>query len=72
MESARVRSGDLNPERWGGTSAMEKAHGGARADRRAARGAFDVVHARHVAYLRADMAIVMVGAFDACVWRERL
>ena len=30
------------------------------------------IYVRDVAYLRADMAIVMVGAFDACVWRERL
>ena len=34
--------GRPKPRAWGGTSAMEKAHGGARADRCAARGALDV------------------------------
>ena len=64
--------GRPKPRAWGGTSAMEK-----RTEERGPTGApregrSTWIYVRDVAYLRADMAIVMVGAFDACVWRERL
>ena len=72
-ESARARSiGRPKPRAWGGTSAWKK-----RTEERGPTGApregrSTWIYVRDVAYLRADMAIVMVGAFDACVWRERL
>lgn len=72
MESARVRSGDLNPGRGAARAQWKK-----RTEERGPTGApregrSTWIYVRDVAYLRADMAIVMVGAFDACVWRERL
>ena len=72
MESARVRSGDLNPGRGAARAQWKK-----RTEERGPTGApregrSTCVHAKDAAYLRADMAIVVVGTFDACVWRVRL
>lgn len=72
VESARVRSGDLNPESGAARPQWKK-----RTETRGPTGApregrSTCVHAKEAAYLRADMAIVVVGTFDACVWRVRL